>query len=480
MRLGDHPNGLSLRTARGLARAIAAGELSAVDVVARAIRRAENDGPSVGAFVHLTPELALAQARAADALVAAGGALPPLLGVPCPIKDLAQVAGVPFEAGSRALRGNVAAVDDGVVTRLRAAGTIMLGKTTAPEFGFPAYTEPDVAPPARTPWDLTRSAGGSSGGAAAAVASGIVPIAHGSDAGGSLRIPAGACGLVGMKPSRGRVSAGPWRVDGPGLASDGVLTTDIRDTALGLDVLAGAEPGDAYWVPAPRTSFLAACDAEVPRLRIGVLTLPAIVAEADVHPEALAGVDQAVRALVGLGHDVVEAPRPFEPQRWTAFQAVWAVAAASLPLPVGSDDLLVPLTRWLRELGRRVTGAQYAAALAGIQSLARDVARTWAAFDAVLTPTLAQPPAPIGSLRDDADPEADFAAQCRYTPWTSVANLTGRPSISLPLHRAFVDGVELPFGVMLTGRPAGDEQLLAVSTQLEAAKPWIAEPTGDS
>ena len=198
-------------TALELASAIREREVSPTEVLDHALERADRLGSRVGAFVTLTPDLARDQAHAVEKAILGGGEPPSLAGVPCPVKDLAMVAGIPFTAGSAALASTVAPVDDGVVSLLRDAGTLMIGKTNTPEFGLPCYTEPDIAPPARSPWDLSRSAGGSSGGAAAAVAAHIVPVAHASDGGGSIRIPASACGLVGLKPTRGRVSAGPSR-----------------------------------------------------------------------------------------------------------------------------------------------------------------------------------------------------------------------------------------------------------------------------
>jgi amidase len=457
-----------------LATAIRRRELSPVEVVEHTLERAERIGPSVGAFVTTTPELALEEAHAAEKQLASGD-VPPLLGVPCPIKDLNQVAGVPFGAGSRALQGFVSPVDDGVVTALRDAGTIMVGRTTTPEFGLPCYTEPDVAPPARTPWDLTRSAGGSSGGAAAAVAARIVPVAQGSDGGGSIRIPASACGLVGLKPSRGRISPGPYSVDGPGLATGGALTRDVRDTAVLLDVLSRAWPGDSYLLPPPRTTFLDACERPPGPLRIGVLTAPVIAAGAHVDPACRDAVTTTATLLTKLGHTVDEAPVPFPAERWDAFSAIWSVLALQIPVPPEAEELLVPLTRWLRGRGRKVSGVEYANALVGVQQITRQAATAWAEFDVIVTPTLARPPAKIGELRDDADPAADFAAQTAFTPWTSVWNLTGRPAISLPLQQTDVDGVTLPVGVMFGAELGAEETLLALSAQLEAAVgPWPA------
>lgn len=458
-------------TAEDTAAAVRGGAISAVAVAEAHLERSERLGPVVGAFARLTPELALTQAAAVDAAVERGEITAPLLGVPCPIKDLSPVAGIGHEAGSAALAGNIATIDDDIVGWFRAAGTVLTGKTTTPEFGLPCYTEPAVSPPARTPWDLARSAGGSSGGAAAAVATGLAPIAHASDGGGSIRIPASACGLVGLKASRGRISAGSLREPGPGLAIDGVLSRTVADTGLALDVLAGHGVGETYQVAPPAGSFLDACRREPPRLRVGLLTTP-VIAETDVHPACLAAARATAATLAALGHEVDDAPAPFGVERWQAFTALWAVGAASIPLPPEAEPQLRPLTRWLREQGRNTSGVTYARALAALQRLTVDVALAWAAFDVILTPTLAQPPALLGALRDDDDPAADFAAQTRFTPWTSVYNLSGRPAISLPLHTAEVDGRRLPVGIML-GAPLGAEELLlSLSAQLEAEVGW--------
>ncbi|WP_205740463.1 amidase [Haloactinopolyspora alba] len=451
-------------------------ELSPTEVVEHALARLDRLDARLGAFVTVTPELARAHAAEVEqALTDAAdddAPTPPLAGVPCPIKDLAMVAGVPFRAGSAALEGTIAPADDGVVTLLRDAGTLMLGKTNTPEFGLPPYTEPDIAPPARTPWDPSRTAGGSSGGAAAAVAAGIAPVAHASDGGGSIRIPASACGLVGLKPTRGRISPGPYGTDGAGLASNGVLTRDIRDTAALLDVLARPWAGDVFTLPGPRTTFLDACGRDPGRLRVGVLTTPVIDADAPVDDACVAAVARTAALLEELGHDVEEAPVPFPAERWASFDVLWSVLSLTAPVEAEAERLLVPLTRWLREKGRSVSGVDYASAISLVQSTTRESAATWAPYDVVVTPTLARPPARVGELRDDDDPAADFAAQMAFTPWTSVWNLTGWPAVSLPLEEAEVDGVRLPVGVMLGGRQGGEETLLALSSQLEQARPW--------
>lgn len=483
-------------TALELAAAIRRGEVSAQEAARSALERAERLGWFLGAFVHLTPAAARVEAHEAARLLSArrrpgrgsgaaagsGGlgeasGLPPFLGVPAAVKDLNLVAGAPTRFGSAALPPLVAERDDGVVTRLRAAGCVLVGKTSTPELGLPCYTEPDIGPPARTPWDVRRSAGGSSGGSAAAVAAGIVPVALGSDGGGSIRIPASACGVVGLKPTRGRISWGPLGVDGVGLAALGVLTRDVRDTAAFLDVLSGPWPGDQYLLPGPRTTFLEACDRPSPRLRIGVLTAPVIDPTAPVHQACLDAVDTAATTLASLGHRVDVAGVPFAGERWESFRILWTTGAASVPIEPELEASLTPLTRWLRTQGRLVAGVDYVRALADVQRLAHEVAESWAGFDVVVCPTLAQPPAFVGSQRDDADPAADFAAQVAFTPWTSLWNLTGAPAISLPLHWADVAGPDgspatLPVGVMVGGRSGGEETLLALAAELEAVLPW--------
>ena len=464
------------------ATALRSGEIDPVTLAEAALDGARTVGAEVGAFAHVLEELTLAQAREAGEHLEAArtdGALEelsrshPLLGVPMPIKDLTQLAGAPFEAGSAALRGNMATRTDGVAQRLLDGGTLTVGKTTTPEFGMPCYTEPATGAPARTPWDLRRTAGGSSGGAAAAVASGIVPIAHGSDGGGSVRIPAACCGIVGLKPSRGLVSPGPYGGEGMGLVTDGVLAREVRDLAAGLDLIAGPRPGDFMPAPAHEGSYLARLEqgAAPQGLRIGVLREP-LAADTEVHPAALAGLERAVRLLEDLGHSTQAIPAPFTPEQWTAFMPLWTVGAASIPLEPVQEGQLLELTRWLREQGRACTGVDLAAALSGVQALARGTLEDFASFDVVLTPSLAAPPAFPETLQlaDGAD---DFAAQCAFTPWTSTWNMLGTAALSVPLHREAVDGVELPFGVQLGATRPGDEPLLlALAAQLEAHDPW--------
>ncbi|WP_341229782.1 amidase [Nocardioides salarius] len=441
------------------------GETSPLELAEHYLDRVERLD-DVGAFVHHTAEQARERAAALGAAPPDGAG--PLWGLPTAVKDLNLTAGVRTAFGSAAYDDFVPEVSDGVVLSLEDAGLISLGKTATPEFGSPCYTEPEGHPPAVTPWDRTRMAGGSSGGAAAAVAAGLVPLAQGSDGGGSIRIPASCCGLVGLKPSRGRISGFPMYGDPIGLATAGPIARTVRDAAALLDVLAGPRTGDPSWAPEPDGTFLDACDREPGRLRIARFAQP-VIADTAVDAECLTAWDDASRLLEGLGHEVVDVPVPMSRDAVPVFHTCWAVLTAMSTAPAGREHLLRPLTRWLSERGRAVSGPELGLAIGAMRRHAAEAVRALAAYDAVLTPTLAAPPLPVGALRDDADPAADFEAQKRFTPWTSVWNVTGMPAISLPLHWT-PDG--LPVGVMLAGRPAGEAALLALAAQVEQAAPW--------
>jgi amidase len=449
--------------------AIRSGEVSPSELVDHYLARIARLSDDVGAFVTVTDQLAQSQAKLAGASV--GDDSSPLYGVPTAVKDLNLTAGVLTQFGSAAMIGHVPEVSDEVVLRMEAAGMISLGKTNTPEFGSPCYTEPDVAPPARTPWDLDRMAGGSSGGAGAAVAAGLVPVAQGSDGGGSIRIPASCCGLFGLKPSRGRISAGPMYGDPVGLGTAGPLARTVRDAAAMLDVMAGPAVGDPFWAPPLPSgeSYLGWCDRPPGRLRVARFVEP-LIADAAVHPECVRAYDDASRLLVSLGHDVEEVDVPIGPEAVATFETCWAVLTTLSPAPPGSEDRLRPLTRWLQERGRGVSGPQFGLALGELRRIAARALAGLAPYDVVLTPTLAQPPLRVGEIRDDADPARDFENQKAFTPWTSAWNLTGMPAVSLPLHMT-PDG--LPVGVMLAARPAQEHVLLSLSAQVEAAAPWF-------
>ncbi len=448
--------------------AVARREVSPVEIVDHYLERIARLSDAVGAFVTVTGELARNQALLAQER--AGHGHGPLFGVPTAVKDLNLTAGVRTTFGSAVFADFVPDVSDEVVLRLEAAGLVSLGKTSTPEFGSPCYTEPEVAPASRTPWDLGRMAGGSSGGAGAAVAAGLVPAAQGSDGGGSVRIPASCCGLVGFKPSRGRISAAPVYGDPVGLGTAGPLARTVRDAAALLDVMAGPAVGDPAWAaPLPEgESYLGWCDRTPGRLRVARFASP-VISDVPVDPEVLAGYESSSRLLDGLGHEVVDVDVPMSPDAVPVFETCWAVLTALTVLPPGGEEMLRPLTRWLTERGRAVSGPEFGLAVGELRRVAAATLRALAPYDAVLTPTLAQPPLRIGEIRDDADPARDFENQKAFTPYTSAWNVTGMPAVSLPLH-VTADG--LPVGVMLAGRPGEDHRLLALAAQVEEAAPW--------
>lgn len=468
-------------SALDLAKAVRAGEVSAIEVLEHTLERIKTF-PEIGAFAHVTEGLARTQAEQADKRIAGNNALR-FDGVPVPIKDATAVAGQPWEQGAAILVGNVADEDDGVVTLLKDAGTLMVGKTTAPEFSFPAYTEPEIGAPARNPWDLRRTAGGSSGGAAAAVASGIVPVAHASDGGGSIRIPSACCGTVGFKASRGVVSPGPVGVSGSGLATDGIITRTVEDSAAFLDVLAKPWPGESYHPPQDSVldlagSYLDASRGSTGLLRIGLLLEPLNVESVDLHPEARQAAIRLAHTLESLGHSVSMASRPFTPDDWLAFMPLWTGAAAGIPLSKDDESNVTELTRWLRDEGKKLSAADFNTAINAVQTLTRKAAIGWSDFDVILTPTLSEPAVFPGDIKLP-DGAADFDKQKSFTPWASVWNMTGNASITLPVHRADVDGIELPFGAMLSAvNPGSDALLLSLAADVETADPWptIREP----
>jgi amidase len=457
-------------TALEQAAEIRAGRVSPVELAQHYLERTDRLNDQVGAFITVTPEVALEQARAAEAAVRSAedpAELPVLHGVVVPVKDLHFQAGVRCTLGSLAYDITPLA-DDHVVTRMRQGNLVMTGKTNTPEFGLPCYTENSVAPPARTPWDLARSAGGSSGGAAAAVAAGLAAAAQGSDGGGSIRIPASVCGLVGIKTSRGRVSNGPLREPVGELPVCGPLARNVRDAAALLDVMAGAFPDDPFVAPLPEGSFLAAAETPPGRLRIGRYAespIPGV----EVHPDCLAAYETASALLSDLGHEVVDTTPPFPPEMVPLFEQVWSVLGLLTPVEPALEDRLRPLTRWMRDRGAAVSGIELANAVSLMRIVSRGAIMATAGFDAILTPTLAQPPAPVGGIRDDDDPARDFDNQKRFTPFTAQYNVSGQPAISLPLY--WTDE-GLPIGVQLVGRPFDEVTLIRLAAQLEEARPW--------
>ena len=443
------------------ARLVRSGEISSTELVRHSLERIARLDPALNSFVTVCGEEALEAA----ALVDSSHGDTPFRGVPIAVKDLAPTAGIRTTYSSRAYADHVPDFDSAVVRRIREAGFVIVGKTNTPEFGTVAFTESELNGATRNPWNLELTPGGSSGGAAAALAAGLVPAAHATDGGGSIRIPASCCGLFGLKPSRGRVSSAPFG-SFEGFSTAGPLTHTVEDAAHILDVLAGYEPGDPWWAPPPERPFAETVAEAPPPLRIAVTSTPPI--DVAVDPECVAAVAAAAALLADLGHDVREATPPWrEPTLFDTFIAVWQVGPALHP--VEDISLLTPLNRGLIEAAHAASAADYGRAVASLQILARRIVAFWNDFDVVLTPTLALPPVPIGWQEEVDGAIEQLLRNTEFTPFTAVANLTGLPAMSLPLH--WSEG-GLPIGVQAIGPPAGDALLLSLAAQIEAARPW--------
>jgi amidase len=454
------------------------GDASPRELIDAAISRIERLNPELNAVIH--PALERGRAAAAKPDLPAG----PFRGVPFLMKDIGGAeAGAPYCCGMRFLRdaGWTEREDAYLTRRFKAAGLISLGRTNTPELALLPTTEPAAFGATRNPWNPAYSAGGSSGGAAAAVAAGLVPAAHASDGGGSIRGPASMCGLVGLKPSRGRNSFGPalgerWS----GFSVEFVVTRSVRDAAALLDVTAGAMPGDPYVAPPPPRPFaVAAAEAPAP-LRIGVLAgAPRAV---ETHGECVAAAERAAGLLADLGHHV-EASHPAaldEPEHVLTYVTIVStntaravdVCGEKVGRPAGPDDL-EPLTWMLAERGRAASATELLAAVEAAHAFGRRLASWWAnGFDVLVTPTQAAPPPELGYLRSTPDePLLAFVRSAPYGACTLPFNMSGQPAISLPLHWT-ADG--LPIGVQLVSAYGREDLLLALAAQLEAAAPWAA------
>jgi amidase len=452
-------------------------EIEPLELVEAAIERIERLNPLLNAVV--TPMYDQAQEAARR--------LPegPFTGVPFLLKDLAaEYAGVRLTEGSRFLADNVSTHDQELVARHKRAGLVILGKTNAPEFGILPTTEPALFGATRNPWDTGRSTGGSSGGSAAAVASGMVPLAHANDGGGSIRIPASCCGLFGLKPTRGRNPLGPEYGDiMGGLVCEHAVTRSVRDSAALLDATSGPALGDPYWAPLPARPFLHEVGADPGHLRIGFST--SAVTGVPVDPDCVRAVEEAARLCAELGHEVVEVtPSNLDGDEisaafidvWTAGQA-WAMQHWSrrTARPVTAESF-EPLTWAMYEMGLGRTSADYLSALEQLQRISRRVAAYFVDLDVWLTPTLAEPPLPLGSFDSPPDnPMFGLLRAAAFVPFTPIANITGQPAMSVPLHW---NDAGLPIGTHFIGRFGDEAMLFRLAAQLEQARPWDARHPG--
>jgi amidase len=462
---------LATADATSLAELVRRKEVKPLELVDAAIERVERLNPKLNAVI--TPMYD--QARAA-----ARGDLPegPFRGVPFLLKDIvAFCAGVRFTAGSAFLDNFVPDHDSELVSRLKRAGLIVLGKTNTPELGILPTTEPRRFGPTRNPWNLHRTAGGSSGGSAAAVAAGLVPMAHANDGGGSIRIPASCCGLFGLKPSRARNPLGPDAGDiMGGFVQEHAVTRSVRDSAALLDATAGPDVGDPYWAPPQARPFLQEVGANPGRLRIAWSTRSQT--GVPIHADCVKAVEDTAKLCAGLGHQVSDdAPEINRTLLLQAFSAVWfsGVAAGidALAFVTGrtpTQDQFEPLTWALYEEGRKVTGSEYLLSQLILQNIARQIARFFEKFDVWLAPTLAEPPVPLGTFDSTSEnPMTAWERAIAFVPVTPLCNLTGQPAMSVPL---FWNSEGLPVGVHFAARFGDEATLFRLASQLEAARPW--------
>jgi amidase len=445
------------------------GDVTPTELVAHYLGRIERLDGELGAFTTVTPDAALERAAFVESSVSRALAL---WGIPLGDKDLNARAGVRTTYGSRLFEHHVPEESDEIVRVLDDAGAISLGKTNAPEFGMPSYTESLVAPPARNPWDVSLGAGGSSGGAAVAVSAGLLPVAPGSDGGGSIRIPAAATGLVGLKPSRGRVPSHAGFTSLGGLVAPGPIARTVADAAMLLDAM--VEGGDyQYATRAPSWDGGALLNAAVRgegRFEIGVMTTSPWDSAYDISlsTEARTVLETAVAELGFLGHGIEEIVLEPDDTYGPAFRTIWQAGAAGIPADGAQLEMLEPLTRWLVGRGRALGARELGEALSTLTRFERSIIRQFSRVDAVLTPALAMTPRPVGWY-DAVDAERNFEQQVQYTPYTSFANVSGLPAISLPVGET--EG-GLPMGVQLVGRPGGEHTLLAIGAQLERRFAW--------
>lgn len=446
-----------------LAESIRAREVSPLEIVNLYLERIDRLNPELGSYFTVTADRAIDLAKSQTEQLAGlnkSQELPPFFGVPIGIKDLTPVSGVPCTYGTQALLGNISSYSESVVWRIEAAGFNILGKTATSQIGSLPYTEPEGFPPARNPWNLDYTPGGSSGGSAAAVAAGLCAIAQGSDGGGSIRGPASCCGLVGIKPSRGRVSWAPVGDYLSGISANGPLARTVADAAALLDVISGYTTGDPYWIPDSNPTFLEASRQKPGKLRIAFSTDIPPVGEAEAICQQ--AVLETVKLLTDLGHDVEPGCPDFtgliEP-----FTAIWQSGAAASGIP---GHALQPMNRWLLE--RTISAGEYLRAVNQMQVISRRIVGFFEKFDVLVLPTYLHSPIRVGEW---ADLSCEETLQ-RIINWIAPCppfNASGLPAIALP---AILDNNGLPVGIQIIGRPAAEATLIALAAQMEAAKPF--------
>ncbi len=452
---------LAFTSALDQAQLIRSKQLSPVELTELYLARIDQYNSQLGSFVTVMADAARNDAKAKAEQLMQTDELPPFFGVPIAIKDLNPVDGVPCSYGVKILRNRIETRDDLIVKKLKQAGFILLGKTTTAQLGSFPYTEPPGFPPARNPWNLDYTPGGSSGGSSSAVAAGLCAIAHGSDGGGSVRGPAACCGLVGLKPSRGRISLAPIGEVFSGFAVNGSLSHTVADAAAFLDVTAGYVSGDPYWLPMPESSFLSATQRSPKSLRIALVSAIEPIGSAD--PICVQAVEKTARVLEELGH-TIEPLTPNFGDMVEPFTVLWQ-AQTDVGIP---PFFLERVNRWLWWRAKFTSAGRYIRSRHQLEAFARKVVALWDQFDVLLFPTYMHPTIRVGewaklSSARTLDQIIRWIAPC------PAFNVTGQPGISIP---AGFDATGLPIGVQLVGRPADEVTILSLAAQLEAAQPW--------
>ena len=445
------------------------GEVSAPELLEGAITRAQKINPAINAIINPLYDRARETAKNPS-----GG---PFSGVPFLMKDIgAELAGVKMEEGSRFLKGYVSEADSELTSRFKQAGLVIMGKTNTPEFGLLPTTEPELYGPSRNPWDTTLGTGGSSGGSCAAVAAGIVPVAHANDGGGSIRIPASACGLVGLKPTRGRNSLAPAGDMANGIVHEHVVCRSVRDSAAMLDATQGAVPGDPYFAPPPERAFAAEVGRDAGKLRIAFSSLP--LTGTAVSDEVRAALEATAKLCEGLGHHVEEAePALDRPRALKAFGRVWvgmlgwAINSWSKKLGRPATEADFEAITWqMYKSNTRLSAAEYLGAIEDLQAMSRDIAVLFDTYDVWLTPTLCRDPVPLEYFAFTPETRDEHIRRLgEYSGFTSMFNGTGQPAMTLPLQWS---DKGLPLGMQIAGRYADEATLFRLAGQLEQAQPW--------
>jgi len=442
---------------------IAKKELKLREVAEFFNRRIAEHNSKLGAYMTPTPERAMADVARLEKASAADIAKMPLYGIPYSLKDLTWTADIKTTMGSKNYANYMPPMDSEVTIRMRNAGGILLGKTTTPEFGGRPTTEGGLCPPARNPWNLEHTAGGSSGGAACATVAGLSPLAEGSDGGGSIRIPSSCCGAVGLKPSRGRVSFSPVSGEAwAGFATSGPIARSVRDVAMFLDVLAGPVVGDPYWAPPNSEAFSTAVTRRPKKLRLATIYE---TAESKVDPEVTAATQSALKTFEEMGHSVE--PIKLDPANLLLGVSGVIIPAGIASVPVENVELMDPVVRTTWEQGHNVKAADYINAIAQMHNICRDIMQKLAPYDALITPTLTGPAVRLGTLPSNL--KEGLRELFAWLSFTYPFNATGQPAFSLP--NGF-SKAGLPIGLQIVGRQNDESGIIALAAQFEEACPW--------